>query len=80
MNTESTYKWHIQRAWTWTTKPHCTEEEVKAEHPEAIRLPGTLLERVREPALIEPTRRPNGGVPLPPRDFMAECDPKDIPF
>ena len=45
MHIEYLYKWRIQRANQWTTTPHCTEEEIKAEHPEAIRLPGTLLER-----------------------------------
>lgn len=45
MHIEYLYKWRIQRAEQWTTTRHCTEEEIKAEHPEAIRLPGTLIER-----------------------------------
>lgn len=80
MRTEPTYKWRIKRTGQWTTTLHCTEEEIKAEHPEAIRLPGTLQERAMEPVLIAPTGRKMTDAPLPPRDFMAECDPKDIPF
>ncbi len=80
MNTESTYKWRIQHARMWTTASHCTEEEVKADHPEAIRLPGTLRERVKAPVLTESSGLKKVDTRLPPRDFMAECDPKDIPF
>ena len=80
MRTEPTYKWRIKRTGQWTTTPHCTEEEIKAEHPDAIRLPGTLRERATEPVLIAPTGRKRTDAPLPPRDFMAECDPRDIPF
>ena len=45
MQVEYLYKWRIQRGGQWTTTHHCSEDEVKSEHPEAIRLPGTLLER-----------------------------------
>lgn len=80
MNTEPTYKWRIQKAGQWATTPHCTEEQAKADHPEAIRLPGTLRERVKAPELVEPSGLKKAETRLPPRDFMAECAPKDIPF
>jgi hypothetical protein len=30
--------------WT-TTRHHCTEEDIRVEHPEAVRMEGTLIER-----------------------------------
>ncbi len=37
MKTETTYLWRIKWAGRWTnTKYHCTEEQIRKEHPEAV--------------------------------------------
>ena len=45
MKTEVTYQWRIQWAGKWsTTRHHFTEEHIRKEHPEAVRLDGTRRE------------------------------------
>ena len=42
MKEEITYQWRIQWAGKWsTTRFHCTEAHIRAEHPEAVCLPDT---------------------------------------
>lgn len=42
MKEETTYLWRIKWAGRWvTTRHHCTEIQIKKEHPEAICLVGT---------------------------------------
>ena len=37
MKNETTYLWRIKWAGRWTTtRHHCTEEQIRKEHPEAI--------------------------------------------
>lgn len=37
MRTETTYLWRIKWAGRWTTtRHHCTDEQIKKEHPEAV--------------------------------------------
>lgn len=37
MKQEITYRWRIQWAGKWTTtRHHCTDEQIRREHPEAV--------------------------------------------
>lgn len=37
MKQEITYRWRIQWAGKWTTtRHHCTEDQIRKEHPEAV--------------------------------------------
>jgi hypothetical protein len=39
MKTETTYQWRINWCGRWTqTRHHCSEEQIRREHPEAIRI------------------------------------------
>jgi hypothetical protein len=51
MKEEIRYRWRIQWAGKWgTTNHHCTEEQIRKEHPEA-----QCLEHTREVRLIPET-------------------------
>lgn len=46
MRTDSLYIWRILWTGKWRhTRYHCTEEHIRLEHPEALRLPSTLIVR-----------------------------------
>ena len=50
MNTEIQYRWRIMWLGHWaTTGHHCTEEQIRKEHPEAVRIDDSRRElRVAE--------------------------------
>ena len=46
MRLEEHYRWRHLWLDKWTTtRFHCTDEEIRVEHPEAERVEGTLIER-----------------------------------
>jgi hypothetical protein len=46
MKTEVAYLWRIQWAGRWTTtRTHRTEDEIRREHPEAVRIDGSAIVR-----------------------------------
>jgi len=46
MKTEIQYQWRIRWGGKWTTTGHhCTEEAIRREHPEAVRIDATRRER-----------------------------------
>lgn len=38
MKEEAQYKWRIQWCGRWTTSHYCTQEAIRREHPEAVRV------------------------------------------
>jgi hypothetical protein len=45
MRTEVQYRWRILWVGRWvTTGHHCTEEQIRKEHPEAVRIEGSRRE------------------------------------
>lgn len=46
MRTEVAYLWRIRWAGRWSTTPtHRTEIDIRREHPEAVRIEGSAIER-----------------------------------
>lgn len=46
MKTEHTYRWLTRWAGKMSpTRYHCTEEQIRKSHPEAVRIEGTLIVR-----------------------------------
>lgn len=41
MKEEIRWQWRIRWCGRWTTSHHCTEEAVRREHPEAVRIEGS---------------------------------------
>ena len=90
MRVEQTYKWRIQWTKRWsTTNFHCTEEQIRKEHPEAIRVPGTLVEHQipeTEAEKLECLRVTSTGFLTnhnqyhAPHPFASSIDPNDVPF
>jgi hypothetical protein len=57
MKEESTYRWRIKWAGRWTTTNYqCTEEHIRKEHPEAVRIDNTLLVRRLPETEVEKAR------------------------
>jgi hypothetical protein len=69
MNTIETWRWRILWGGRWKTAPHhWTEAEIRREHPEAERVPGSMLLRPPPDDALTPNHRP-----------AAEMDPRIAP-
>lgn len=96
MKLEKQYFWRIQVFEKWkTTRFRCTEEHIREEHPEAVCLPDSLIERwipETDAEVLEQLRKTSTGVLMNPgqylpalktaplpADFMDSLS-KDVPF
>ena len=75
MKTIQTYRWRVLWLGKWTTtRHHAEEEQIRIEHPEAIRVESTLIEHQvpetndeRETARAAHTFSINAGPRIPPK-------------
>ncbi len=95
MKLEKQYFWKIQDLGKWkTTRFRCTEDHIKDDHPEAICIESSLIDRwvpVTDEEMWEQYRKTSTGVLMnpgqylppkpatPPADFMDSLS-KDVPF
>lgn len=95
MKLEKQYFWKIQDLGKWkTTRFRCTEDHIKDDHPEAICIESSLIDRwvpETDEEMWEQYRKTSTGVLMnpgqylppkpatPPADFMDSLS-KDVPF
>lgn len=73
MRLEKQYFWRIQIFGKWkTTRFRCTEEHIKEEHPEAICIPSSLIDRwvpENEAEMLDRLRQTSTGVLTTPDQY-----------
>ena len=89
MRTEKHYRWRVQWIGKWkTTRFHCSQADIRVEHPEAVCLPDTLIEREvpdTKEEMDAQTHDLSTSVTKPGRKIAAkpsfpEINPRDVPF